>query len=319
MSPNLREIQIFVAVYEELSFTAAAAREHATQSGISQHIHNLEDRLGVQLFSRQKGVQPTPAATAYYRRCIEVLKSHALATRTLDEFAFGLSGSIVVGLMPAMTRCQFGPTYQRFTAANPNVAVRVIEAYSGALTERVRSGELDFAVITGPPRPVPGVKGTLFASTPEFLVSSTTSALTHCDPVRLADIRDLKLIVPGPGNVRREVIDLYLSSNAIQVQRLLELDSMLGTMDLVARSDWVTIMPGIFAAGDVTAPAFTVNPIVNPYMALDLVLLEPERQPLSRTAIAFLDCLRDVTDEHNSIVTQIAADAQSGAKSRPGS
>ncbi|MGB3124969.1 MAG: LysR family transcriptional regulator, partial [Pseudomonas sp.] len=41
-------MQMFVAVYETRSFTAAAAREFATQSGISQHIKQIEEMLGVQ-------------------------------------------------------------------------------------------------------------------------------------------------------------------------------------------------------------------------------------------------------------------------------
>jgi LysR family transcriptional regulator, nitrogen assimilation regulatory protein len=41
MSESLRQIRLFVAAYEEGSFTAAAHRENATQSGVSQHIHQL--------------------------------------------------------------------------------------------------------------------------------------------------------------------------------------------------------------------------------------------------------------------------------------
>ncbi len=65
MTDSLRSIQVFVATYEERSFTAAARREHATQSGVSQHVRKLEDRLGAKLFSRDRGrVVPTPAGDA---------------------------------------------------------------------------------------------------------------------------------------------------------------------------------------------------------------------------------------------------------------
>ena len=63
MPESLRSIQVFVAAYEERSFTAAAKREHATQSGVSQHVRKLEERLGAKLFSRDRGcVVPTPQA-----------------------------------------------------------------------------------------------------------------------------------------------------------------------------------------------------------------------------------------------------------------
>jgi LysR family tcuABC transcriptional regulator len=58
----LRQIRAVIAVCEEGSFTAAAQRENATQSGISQHVAAAERALGVRLFERTPGgVKPTPA------------------------------------------------------------------------------------------------------------------------------------------------------------------------------------------------------------------------------------------------------------------
>ena len=51
MSASVRDIRLFVAAYEERSFTAAATREHATQSGVSQHIAKLEQHFRVALFN----------------------------------------------------------------------------------------------------------------------------------------------------------------------------------------------------------------------------------------------------------------------------
>jgi DNA-binding transcriptional LysR family regulator len=55
MFESLRSIQVFVATYEERSFTAAAKREHATQSGVSQHVRKLEERLGASRESSWRG------------------------------------------------------------------------------------------------------------------------------------------------------------------------------------------------------------------------------------------------------------------------
>lgn len=297
---------MFVAVYEELSFTAAAVREHATQSGVSQHIRKLEDRMGVQLFSRQRGVQPTPAGVAYYQRCVEVLKSHALARRTLDEFSTGLSGEVIVGLMPSMARSILAPAFVRFTEEHPNVNVRVFEAYSGTLTNSLKAGELDFAIVPRTSSPAVGVRSTMFGRTPEFLVSSPKSSLTHGAPVRLSEQPDLKLIVPAPDNARRQLLDSYFAENQVQVSARLEFDSLFATIDLVARSDWQVILPGIFVTTDIATRLFVVNPIVNPGLWLDLMLIEPERQPASAAALAFLDVLRDTTDAMNLTPTQLA-------------
>jgi LysR family nitrogen assimilation transcriptional regulator len=306
MVPSLREIRLFVAVYEEQSFTAAAVREHATQSGVSQHIKNLEERLGVQLLDRQKGVRPTPAGTAYYLRCLEVLKAHALARRTLDEFSAGLSGEVVVGLMPTMTRSIVAPTVQSFSTRHPNVRVRVVEAYSAVLTNALRAGELDFAIVPRASDAATGIRSTLFAQTREFLVSAPGGPLTHGEPVRLSELQDLRLVLPGAANARRPMLEQYFATHGVTVAARLEFDTMLGTLDLVARSDWRAVLPGVFVSRDIASGAFTLNPLANPPLLLDLMLIEPERQPLSAAASAFLDALREVTDEANRLATAMA-------------
>ena len=70
----LRQIRAVIAVCEEGSFTRAAERENATQSGISQHVATVERTLGVQLFERSaRGIAPTPAGLRYYKRCVEAV------------------------------------------------------------------------------------------------------------------------------------------------------------------------------------------------------------------------------------------------------
>jgi LysR family transcriptional regulator, nitrogen assimilation regulatory protein len=41
------------------------------------------------------------------------------------------------------------------------------------------------------------------------------------------------------------MIEAYLASNSVPIERIVELDTMLGTLDFVANSDWVTILPGL--------------------------------------------------------------------------
>ena len=118
MFDTLLRIRLFVAVYEERSFTGAAVREHATQSGVTQHIQKLEEHLGVMLFIRRSGsVQPTPAADLYYRSCIEVLRAHAQSRMVVRPFAEGLDGEVRVGLTPTLTRSVLAPALSGFVGS----------------------------------------------------------------------------------------------------------------------------------------------------------------------------------------------------------
>src|SRR5262247_1894957 len=170
MPGSVRDLTLFVAVYEQRSFTGAAERERATQSGVSQHIRKLEDSLGVRLFTRSKGeVQPTPAGDSLYLKCLDILRLYDAAGKAVKSYGKGLEGQLVVGLMPTMTRSVLAPVLARFVEDNPNVAINVIEASSATLTQQVRAAELDFAIVpafaSGP-----GLNSRLFLRTPEVLV-----------------------------------------------------------------------------------------------------------------------------------------------------
>jgi len=295
MSESLKDIRLFAAVYEERSFTAAAAREHATQSGVSQHIRKLEDRFNVRLFERRgSSVVPTPAADAYYRHCTELLRAHDAASQTLHRFGNLLAGEIVIGLMPTMTRCALGPALAAFLDQHPNVVVRIVEAYSGVLTEQVRAGALAFAIVPAFLGGT-GLRQTPFARTPEVLVAAAGARIEHLRPVRLATLGPIKLVVPGAQNTRRKTIETYLASNGVEVERLLELDAMLGTLDLVATTDWVTILPGVMMARDVEPGRYALGPLAEPALALDLVLIESSRREMPPAARAFAELLSGET------------------------
>lgn len=294
MVGSLQDIRLFVAAYEERSFTAAAGRENATQSGVSQHVRNLESRFGVSLFSREKGrVAPTPAGDAYYRACLEVLRAHDAATKAVRDCAGGLEGEVVVGLMPTMTRCVLAPSLARFTELHPNASIRVVEGYSGILTGLVQAGELDFAIVPGTAGVV-GVRSRLYLRTPEVLVG----AHGFCDrrnrePVTPDRLGPLRLVVPTRANTRRLSIESYFASNGVAVRRMIELDAMLGTLDLVSRSDWVAVLPGIMMAAESEPDALVINPLAGPAMILDLMLIEPARRTMSPVATAFLGLLEE--------------------------
>jgi LysR family transcriptional regulator, nitrogen assimilation regulatory protein len=301
---TFRDIRLFVAAYEERSFTAAAEREHATQSGVSQHIRKLEDSAGVRLFSRGGGmVIPTPAADLFYRRCVDVLKAHDAARRSLRQFRTGLEGEITVGLMPTMTRCALAPALSRFLAESPNVVIRPVEAYSAILTQQVLAGQLEFAIVPALPR-MPGLASRLFAHTPEVFVSAPNAARKHLERVRLAACGPLKVIAPGPQNTRRRTLDTYFAANGIEIERLIEMDSMFATLDLISRSDWVTVLPGILMASPRDSEEFCAGPLIDPPLGLDLVVIQSAHKALSQAAEAFLFALEEETAKVNRLWTQ---------------
>jgi LysR family transcriptional regulator, nitrogen assimilation regulatory protein len=307
MLPKLMHIRLFVAVCEEGSFTAAATREGLGQSGVSAHVRQLETQLGVQLFARDRSVVPTPAGHAYYRQCVQLLRTHAAACNAVGRRAEQPTGVLRIGMIPTMSRSVFSRALRAFEAAAPTVSVQLTEGAGSVIATAVRRGMLDFAVTQRMPDDTSGTSGlrtSLFTRTPAFLISSPDSGLPHCAPIRLRDIKDLRLILPQG---RRPLLEQYLVDHKVRVtQRLSWFESMLGAMDLVRSSHWSAIISGLFIADDLRRRRFTLNPLADPLLWDDLLLVEPERKPLSPIAHDFIALLSKATEEVNAIPIGIA-------------
>lgn len=307
MIGSLRRTRLFVAVYEERSFTEAARRENSTQSGVSQHILKLEDQLGVRLFARQtNSVTPTPAGDAYYAASLQVLSADEQATRLARSFMPGAEGTLSIGLTPTTASTLLAPVLADFAEKNPNVVVRVVEAYSDTIVEKVIAGEFDFGLVPSQ-EPKPSIRNSFFARSPEFLVVSARAGLPPFRPVRLADLDPLCLVLPSFRQTRRTALEHYFRTCGARVKRRLEIDTMLGTLRLVEQSEWLTILPAIMMVQDFRERRLTVHPIADAPLTLDIFEIHEERTPLTPIATTFVTSLRHEADRIEAAITNLVA------------
>ena len=307
---TLRQIRAVIAVCEEGSFTRAAEREAATQSGISQHIAALERSLGIKLFERSNaGVRPTPAGLRYYRRCIEAVGTLKAGTEEMRALAGRVTGNLRIGLMPTFTRAALAPTLIGYTRDYPDVTLKLVEGYSSVLTERVLAEDLDFAVVPTFEGRI-GLRSRLLARDREMLISGPARGLTPLAPIQLKDLAPLKLVAPGAPNIRRRNLDTYFQTNGIQVDELIEMDAMIGTLEFVAATDWVAVLPSLICVNDIERRDLVVNPIVDPPLFAEFVVIEPARQTLSVQAQLFLERLEAQVQRIQKIWTRVTPELE---------
>ena len=284
----LRQIRAVIAVCEEGSFTRAAQRENATQSGISQHVAAVERTLKVKLFERTAGaVTPTPAGLRYYKRCVEAVGTLEHAAEEARSLAGEVTGELRIGLMPTFTRAVLAPVLDDFVPRCPEVRLHIVEGYSGMLTEMVLDDKLDFAVVPAYEGTV-GLRSRLLVRDREMLISGPRRGLVPLAPIRLADCAPLKFVLPGPDNTRRRNLETYFQTHGVEVAALLEMDAMIATLEFVARSDYVTILPSVISVNDIGRGELIVNPIVSPELHAEFVVIQPTRRTLSTQARLFL-------------------------------
>jgi LysR family transcriptional regulator, nitrogen assimilation regulatory protein len=313
----LRQVRAVIAVCEEGSFTRAAERENATQSGISQHVAAVERTLGVRLFERSaRGITPTPAGLRYYKSCVEAVGRLDSANEEARARAGLVTGDLRIGLMPTFTRAVLAPTLDDFVPRHPEIRLQLFEGYSGVLTDMVLADELDFAVVPAFEGRI-GLKSRLLVRDREMLLSGRKRGLAPLAPVRLAELAPLKIVLPGPDNVRRRNLETYFQANGVEIAALLEMDAMIGTLEFVARSDWVTVLPGLISVNDIDGRELVVNPLVEPAMHAEFVVIQPARRPLSVQARLFLDRFEaEVANIHAVWDKALAPAASRGRKPR---
>ncbi len=288
---DIRKIRFFVAAYEVGSITRAAEREHIAQPALSVHIQQIEDELQVQLFERSaQGVNPTPAGRHFYGICQDLLGRLESVGEEMQAFNGDVAGSITAGIMPSICHGPLAPVLARFTAAYPNVAVRIVEGLSGTLAEWVMSDTVDFAICNRPAA-MPELSLRLLITDRLVLVSARSAARRAFAPCKLSEIADLKLVLPSPNHFLRHTLDHHINRGDFRPVTTLEIDGQSATLQFVAHSDWSTILPSIALINEFDSPRFTLNPIEQPVLSTEIYELRSPRRTLSTASERFIAML----------------------------
>ena len=138
-----KKIEYFVTLAECLSFTQAAAIHSVTQTAISQYIASLEGKLQVRLFNRNAhSVSLTDAGKFYYEQVKYLLRFYDDTRKRLIAIEEEYKGYVKVGIgMYEYRRTE--DFFSRFLMAHPEIKVDIFQYPYGALTEKLKSGELD--------------------------------------------------------------------------------------------------------------------------------------------------------------------------------
>jgi DNA-binding transcriptional LysR family regulator len=209
---RLRHIEVFQAVMETGSMSAAARLIHLTQSAVSRSIANAELQLGYPLFHRAGGrLVPTTEGLALFEESAAIFERLESLKRTAHNLKSGEQGLLRIAAIPAICHKVLPDALARFHRAHPDVIVQVHTLHkrqiaAELLTRAVDVG-FDYYTISHPglqPRSV--AVGPLFAMLPPrharaigtglsaktliaLLSSLPIIALTDDDPLYMAFLR----------------------------------------------------------------------------------------------------------------------------------
>ncbi|WP_142143482.1 LysR family transcriptional regulator [Streptomyces sp. SLBN-31] len=149
---SLRQMEYFLAVVEEASFTRAAEVLHVSQPALSHQIKALERAVGGALLERMpRGVRPTPMGRAFLPHAEHAVRSAAQAHRAARAAAGAEGGELHVAAVHSVAVGVLPDVFARWRAAHPQVLLHLHEyATTQALEEEVERGTADLAVGPAP-------------------------------------------------------------------------------------------------------------------------------------------------------------------------
>ncbi|MGY0489466.1 LysR family transcriptional regulator [Streptomyces sp. WG-D5] len=188
---DIRWLEAFIAVAEELHFGRAAVRLRLAQSPLSQTIRKLEKELGVRLFDRStRSVSLTPAGEAFLPHAHRVFEELELGRQSTRATAGEVYGSVSIGFSGALNHHTLPPltraVRQRYPAVTLSLTGRVMTRDG---VEQLEQGGLDMAFVGLPIAPS-SVRTRLICREPLGVALPVDHALAGEAEIDLVDLAD---------------------------------------------------------------------------------------------------------------------------------
>lgn len=186
-----RDLRQILAVAEHGSIRRAANMLGMTQPGLSKNIRQIEERLGVPLFSRSTaGVRPTLAGSQLTERGRQILLDLESIEHDLVQLGRGEEGAVAIGLGPLMA-FMIGPQIAAEVAQHhPGISLSVEVTHPGDFVAKVQAGVLDFSCGHIEDEDIPPTLAARQIYQHELVYFVREGhPLTQKDEVRLADLR----------------------------------------------------------------------------------------------------------------------------------
>ncbi|GAA3593895.1 LysR family transcriptional regulator [Kineosporia mesophila] len=187
---TLRQMEYFVAVAENGSFSQAALMLNVTQPGLSQQIKHLEDEVGARLIDRlPRSAVLTEAGRVYLPEARVALQAANRASRAVSRLLSGGEGDIEIATLTSIAAGDLTRTLARWHQQYPAVALRLIEyRRNHQMENEVRDGKADLAI---GPLPAHWKGPVMHLGTEEFVVVvAPDDPLIGPDPVDVVQLAD---------------------------------------------------------------------------------------------------------------------------------
>jgi len=293
---DTRKLEYFVKIVDSGSITRAAAALHVAQPALSQQVSGLEHELKQRLLIRSKqGVEPTAAGHALYRHAQMILRMVEQARQDVASSGAAPSGRVSIAIAPYSMASSLAPQIMSEVQRRyPDIVVHLTEIFGGVLSEAIKNGRLDMALIYEPGT-IKGVQFTTMIVEDLYLVVHPDTQVKHDGgTVRLEDVAPLGLLLPERIHTLRQLVEAGFKEQELPLRLVGEVESVPSLSRLLDAGIGAAVLPK--SAADALFPDkdFRVLRIVEPTLQSKIALCTADHEPMSEAASAVLLVVKEL-------------------------
>ncbi len=290
MAVTLRQIQAFLAVSEQGTFTKAAERLHMAQPALSQLVRELERELGIRVLDRTtRRVELTEGGREFHGAALKILHDLETAVQNANGLAERRRGRIVVAVPPLLAAVIMPPAIAALREKHPGLQVAIIDARNDLVVEAVRFGKADCGIGTFSALE-DNIERQPLARDSLMLFCGRNSAFAKREAIAWKELAEEELVTLTRDSGIRLLVEVGYESAEITLRPAYEVAQITTALALVEAGLGIAVLPTYARA---VAPAGVVaRPLVEPAITRDIVMIRPSGRSVSPALSAFESLLR---------------------------
>lgn len=297
---DLKQLEYFVQVAEFGSFTLASRFLSIAQPALSRQVRALEVEVRQTLFQRTgRGVTLTAAGKRLLDHARGILQQVRRAQLDLEQQRGAVSGRLVIGLPPSVSRTLAGPLVRGFRERF-DARFGVVEGLSDHLLEWLAVGRVDFALVySGVSQS--GIELSALRVEPIYLVGARPASARDRlvgAPASLAQLAATELVIPPRPHSMRMLIDAALADAGLEARVALEIESVPTILDLVQHDGFHAVLTLNAVRRSGNEQQLMARPIGKPRLSTTLRLATSVQRPAGRLMEQAIALVRELVSQH---------------------
>jgi DNA-binding transcriptional LysR family regulator len=294
---DLSQLETFLAVAEERSFSRAAVRLHRTQPAVSQVISKLEGELGEVLFERaSRDGSLTDAGEVLREYAQKMLNLRTEAGAALTELRSLHRGRLNLAANEYTCLCLL-PSLDQFRRENPRIKVAVQRSLASQIADEVLLHSVELGVVSFRPED-PQVRSIVVYRDELAFVVNPQHALARAGEVSIRELGAQNFIAHNIASPQRQKVIQAFRRHKTQLRMGVELPSLEAIKRFVQMGNGVALVPALTVGPELASGVLTRVTVRELQFERKLRLVYRRQASLSHAALAFMKVVETYAAAH---------------------